>query len=417
MSTLLSPPQAAPAQPTLWRHQDFLRLWFGQTVALFGEQITLLALPLTAITMLHAGPGQLGLLNAVQFLPIAVVTLIAGVLADRVRRRPLLIIGNIGRTITLALVPIAFLTGQLTMGLLYLVAFVTGAFTAQFDVAYQSYLPAVVKPEQLIDANSKLQSSASVSQAAGLGAGGLIVQLLTAPVAIAVNSVGYFISVTALTRIRTPEPAPTDTGRSVLADLREGLQITWSDRLLRSVMLQSACFNFFWDIVLVLMPWHVVTGLGLPTAVLGPLIAGGSLGALVGSVLAPKIGQRWGAGRAMGMGMVLGSVVLILLPIASGPAPMALLLMAIAYIGNGLGMVLFNIHSMSLRQSRVPTQLLGRVSATYRCVAFIVIPLGGLAAAVLAATTGGRTALVVAAAGLTVGAMLFSRLRVVREAT
>lgn len=409
-----SPPLATRIERSLWGHRDFLRLWAGQTVALFGEQVTLLALPLTAILVLGATPGQLGALNAVQYLPIAFVTLLAGVLADRTRRRPLLIAANIGRALTLAAVPVFFALGELTMGLLYAVAFVAGTFTAQFDVAYQSYLPALVPGRQLIEANSKLQSSQSIAHAAGLGASGVLIQVLTAPVAILVNSIGYLVSVAALLGIRTPEPRPVTQSRSIRNELGEGLSIVWSDPLLRAVMLQSAWFNLFWDIVLVLIPFYAVNILHLSAALLGGVIALGSVGAFAGSLVAARLGRRLGTGRAMGLGMVIACAALLLLPLPAGSGIVTVLLLVIAYLVNGFGMTIFNIHSMTLRQSRVPGALLGRVSATYRCLSFVIIPIGGITAGALAATIGPRNTLAVAGLALLSGAVIFATCRTVR---
>jgi len=190
----------------LWRHTDFLRLWSGQTVSLFGTQVTMLALPLTAMQLLDASAGQLGILNALEYLPVACVTLLAGVLADRVRRRGLLIVSNLCRAVVLAAVPVAAWTGHLNIAILYAVAFVTGVFTAQFDVAYQAYLPTLIEKRLLVDGNSKLQASQSIAQTAGQGLSGVLIQLLTAPIAIVVDSASYVVSIVTLLAIRSVEP-------------------------------------------------------------------------------------------------------------------------------------------------------------------------------------------------------------------
>ncbi|MCX5382355.1 MFS transporter [Streptomyces sp. NBC_00083] len=408
--------EPARAPRTLWGHADFLRLWGGQTVALFGTQITLLALPLTAMQLLDASAGQLGLLNALEYLPVACVTLLAGVLADRVRRRPLLIAANLGRALVLALVPVVAWTGHLSMVLLYVVAFTTGLFTAQFDVAYQAFLPTLIEKRLLVEGNSKLQSSQSIAQTAGQGMSGVLIQLLTAPVAVVVNSVGYLVSVASLLTIRTPEPVRTGPRRSIRAELMEGLRVTLAHPVLRVVMVESAWFNLMWDVVLVVMPIYGIRSLHLGAAGLGLVIAAGSVGAFAGSLVAGRLGLRLGTGRAMAVGMMIASVALLLLPAAAGSKPLVVTLLTAGYVINGFGITVFNVHSVALRQALVPIELTGRVSATYRFAAFAVIPVGGFTGGLLAEWLGPRAALAVTVAGLVIGAVAFLGSRVVRQA-
>ncbi|MER5865549.1 MFS transporter [Kitasatospora sp. NPDC002040] len=413
----MSEPAPAPARGgALWRHADFLRLWAGQTVALFGAQVTLLALPLTAMELLDASPGQLGLLNALEYLPVACVTLLAGVLADRVRRRPLLIAANLGRALVLASIPVLAWAGHLSMGLLYAVAFVTGLFTAQFDVAYQAFLPSLIERRLLVEGNSKLQSSQSIAQTAGQGLSGVLIQLLTAPVAIVVNSLGYLVSVASLLTIRTPEPVRTGPRRSVAAEIAEGFRVTMAQPVLRVVMVQSAWFNLLWDVVLVVVPIYGIRELGLNAAGLGLVIAAGSVGAFGGSLVARRFGARVGAGRAMAAGMLLACAALVLLPLAGGPTALVVAVLTVGYVLNGFGMTVFNVHSVALRQALVATELTGRVSATFRFVAFAVIPIGGFTGGLLAEWVGARGALLVVVVGLVAGALVFYGSRTVRLA-
>ncbi|AUG80414.1 MFS transporter [Kitasatospora sp. MMS16-BH015] len=400
----------------LWRHRDFLRLWAGQTVALFGAQVTLLALPLTAMQLLDASAGQLGLLNALEYLPVACVTLLAGVLADRVRRRPLLIAANLGRALMLAVIPVMAWTDGLSMGLLYTVAFVTGLFTAQFDVAYQAYLPSLIERRLLVEGNSKLQSSQSIAQTAGQGLSGVLIQLLTAPVAVVVNSAGYLVSVVSLLLIRSPEPVRTAPRRSVRAEIAEGFRVTMAQPVLRVVMAESAWFNLLWDVVLVVVPIYGVRELHLGAAGLGLVIAAGSVGAFGGSLVARRLGDRLGSGRAMTAGMLLASAALVLLPLAGGPTWQVVAVLTAGFVLNGFGMTVFNVHSVALRQALVATELTGRVSATFRFAAFAVIPVGGFLGGLLAGWLGARAALAVVVAGLLAGAVVFYGSRTVRLA-
>src|SRR5437763_4347421 len=210
----------------LWRHADFLKLWAGQTVSVFGDQIGLLALPLLAVLTLQANAAQMGILGAAERAPFLLVGLLAGVWADRLRRRPILIAADVGRALLFGSIPLAALLGLLTMPYLYLIAFLVGILTVFFDVAYQSYLPVLVSREQLVEGNSKLEISNSVSMIAGPGLAGGLVQLITAPLAILVDAAPFVLSVVPLLLKRAPEPAPPAPAERApnRATIHEGVQ-------------------------------------------------------------------------------------------------------------------------------------------------------------------------------------------------
>src|SRR2546425_10393552 len=169
----------------LWRHADFLKLWTGETVSVFGSQVTLLAVPTVAILILHAGPFQVGLLSALEFLAFPTLGLVAGVYADRLRRRPIMIVCDLGRMLALGSIPLAFVLNLLTLEQLYIVALLTGVFTVFFDVSYQSYLPALVDRPNLIEGNTKLEITRSTAQVAGPAVAGLLIQWIGAAKAVA----------------------------------------------------------------------------------------------------------------------------------------------------------------------------------------------------------------------------------------
>jgi MFS family permease len=169
------------SRSSLWRHVDFLKLWTGESISLLGSQITFLALPITAVTWLEATPFEMGLLGALEFAPFLLFSLVAGVWADRLPRRPILISANIGRAILLGSIPLMALNYRLTMGYLYVISFAVGVLTVFFDVAYQSYLPVLVMREQLVEGNSKLEGSRSVAEIAGPAVAGGLIQAFTAP--------------------------------------------------------------------------------------------------------------------------------------------------------------------------------------------------------------------------------------------
>src|SRR5918911_2926365 len=175
----------------LWKHRDFLKLWSGETVSKLGSEVTLLALPTVAILVLHAGPLQVGLLSALEFLSFPVLGLIAGVIADRLRRRPIMIVCDLGRALALGSIPIAYSLNLLTINQLYAVALVTGVFTVFFDVSYQSYLPSLIDRKDLVEGNTKLQVSESAAQIGGPALAGFLIQVISGARAIAVDAISY----------------------------------------------------------------------------------------------------------------------------------------------------------------------------------------------------------------------------------
>ena len=185
----------------LWRHPDFLKLWAGQSVSVFGMLITKVALPIVAVLSLHASAGQVALIYAAQVAPTLAFGLLAGALADRVRRRPLLIAADVGRALTLASIPLAAVTGALSLNLIYAVTLVTSALSALFDIAYPAYLPTLIGEEQLLEGNAKLGASMSVAEVAGFGLAGTLVQALTASGAILVDIATYLVSIVSLALI------------------------------------------------------------------------------------------------------------------------------------------------------------------------------------------------------------------------
>ena len=201
----------------LWRHRDFLKLWTGETVSQFGSQVTFLAVPTVAILILHAGPFQVGVLSALEFLAFPTLGLVAGVYADRLRRRPIMIACDLGRMLAIGSIPVAFLLNALTIEQLYLVALITGIFTVFFDVSYQSYLPVLVDRPNLLEGNTKLEISRSTAQVSGPAVAGFLIQWIGGAKAVAVDALSFLVSAVALSVIKTPEPQPkpsTAGGRS-----------------------------------------------------------------------------------------------------------------------------------------------------------------------------------------------------------
>src|SRR5438445_8785952 len=191
--------------PPLSGNGDFVKLWTGFTIARVGSQITVLALPLTAVLLLGAGATETGLLVAAQMLPSIVAGLFIGVWVDRLPRRPIMIWSDIGSAVVIASVPLAAALDALSLAQLYVVSFLGGAFAVSTDLACAALVPALVGRSRLVAANSRLQASNAVAQVAGPSLGGILVQTLTAPIAMLCDAVGFVVSALFIAAIRSPE--------------------------------------------------------------------------------------------------------------------------------------------------------------------------------------------------------------------
>ena len=400
----------------LWRQADFLRLWSAETVSQLGTQVSQLALPLAAILVLDASAFEVALLGALQFLPFLLFTLPAGVWVDRLRRKPILVAADLGRAALLATVPIAYALDALTIWQLYAVAFGTGVGTVFFDVAYQSYLPALVRKDQLVEGNSKLEISRSAAFVAGPGMAGTLVAALTAPYAILLDALSFLGSAGFLARIRTEEERPERAADAHLGrELVEGLRYLLGHRYWRPFAACTATSNFFSQVVGSIFLVYAVRELDLSPQLIGLSLVPVGIGGLAGAVLANRIATRFGVGPTIvGAAVVFGPAAL-LIPLAPGSAPLPYLALSFGLLG--LAGIVYNITGISLVQTLTPERLLGRLNASRRFIVWGTIPLGALVGGVLATAFGLRAALFVGAIGSCTCFLpiLFSPLRTLRE--
>ncbi len=388
----------------LWRHGDFLKLWTAETISVFGSQISGLALPLVAILTLEVSAFEVALLGVIEFLPFILVSLPAGVWVDRLRRRPILIAGDLGRAVLLLSIPVAYMADALTIWQLYVVGFAVGVFTVFFDVAYQSYLPSLVAREQLVDGNSKLEITRSASQIGGPGASGLLVQALTAPAAVLVDALSFVASALFLFRIRRVEQRPErgeagERGPGMKAELAEGLRFVLGNPVLRSIAASTATFNFFGNLMFAVLLVYVVRDLGMSAGLIGVVMMIGNVGFLLGALTAGRISGRIGVGPAIVAGAALGAAQL-LVPLAPQDATGAVPFLVTAFVISGFGVVLYNVNQLSLRQAITPERLQGRMNSVMRFIVWGVIPLGTLVGGTIASTTTLRTSVWVGAIGM-----------------
>jgi MFS family permease len=391
----------------LWTNRDFVKFWGGDAVNRLGSQVTVLALPLSAIETLHVSPGQLGLLNTALFLPFACLTLFAGVWLERTRRRPVMIGTNLVASVLLCIIPVLYLAGVLTIDELYVVALATGSCSVFFELAYQAYVPSIVERDQLVEANGKLQASESVAQIGGPGLGGLLIQAVGAPLALFIDAFSFLWSAVglALIRAREPGPAPRAGGGRVVTDIRDGLRYTFARPWLRACALESGCYNLMWLAVETVFLLYAARSLHMPAALIGAAISSGAAGSLIGALLAERVGVRWGTGRAMLWPTVLGSSAMLLVPLVSGGRVFVVAVWFVAFVLNGAGSTIASIQVVSARQAATPPNMLSRVNATFRFLSWGFIPLGALAGGFLSEQVGMRPTLLFATAGLALSAL------------
>ena len=391
------------ATPSLWRHPGFTRLWAGQTVSVVGTQVTLVAVPLVALKLLGASTFEVGLLVAIERLPVLLVGLPAGAIVDRRRRRPVLIAGDVGRALALGSVPLAYWAHALTLVHLYAAVLVTGLLTVFFDVAYQSYLPALVEPDQLVDGNAKLQISESGAQIGGPALAGVLFGALRAG-AIAVDALSYVWSAVCLLAIRTPEapvsrPLVPEGGTPVRfrSEIAEGVRYVWNHPYLRPIAACTGISNLFSTVTVAVFFTYAVRVLHLSAATIGVIIGVGSVGFLLGAVVALPLARRFGIGRTIVASACLFGPPTLLVPLAPVRAPVPWLV--VSFLVGSVWSPVYNITQVSLRQTLCPPRLQGRMNATMRFVAWGTMPIGGLVGGVLGTTIGLRRAVLIGAVG------------------
>jgi MFS family permease len=400
----------------LLREHDFRQLFVADTISQVGTQITMLALPLVAILALDSSPFEVGVLAACETAAFILVGLPAGAWVDRMRRRNVLIFGDVARAVLLGSVPLAWWTGTLTMPQLYTVALLTGVCTVFFDVAYQSYLPHLVGRENLVEGNSKLEAVRGVSQIGGPTLAGLLVQWLTAPVAIVVDAVSFLASAVFVGLIRKREPVPERTPDAHLGrEIGEGLRFVLGNRLLRSIAMCTGTFNLFSAIGFTMMLVLLADVLRISPGTIGLVMSAGSIGGLVGAVTAMRVAKRLGQGPTIWMSCAFTAPFGLLTALVQ--PGWLLWLGAAGFAVTMWGAVVYNVAQVSFRQGLTPERLLGRMNATMRFLVWGTMPVGGLVGGVLGQQLGPREAVWIGMGGTCLAFLpvFFSPLRSMRE--
>jgi MFS family permease len=384
----------------LWTHPAFALFWAGQSVSQLGSQVTLVALPLTAILVLDATPLQVGLLTATGFAPAAVFGLLAGVWVDRVRRRRMQIACQLALATSTISIPLTAILGLLRLEQLFAIQAINGALTVLIQAAGQAYLPSIVPTARLTEANAKLATSTAASRVVGPGFAGILIQLTSAPLAMVVDALSFLGSAICLISIRVQEPAPNPSRRrSVAGEIHEGLYLVLGHRLIRPLVLAGGAYNFFAAIFVAVYTLFMVRELGFAPATLGAVIACGGIGGVLGSIAAENASSHFGVGRAIVGGMILLAAAHVAAPLAGGPEQLTVPLLAGAALFAQFGLGVMSVNRTTLIQQLVPAHAQGRVAATQNVIVLAAVPLGAVLGGLMGEPLGLRATLGIAAIG------------------
>ena len=378
------------------RHRDFRLLLLGQTTSQLGAQVSGVAIPLLAGLTLDASPLEFGLISASGTVAFALIGLPAGAWVDRWPRRPVLVASDVVRALLLASIPVAALLGILTIAQLVVVSLLSGFARVFFDVAYQSYLPAVVGKDGLLTGNSAMETVRATGQVAGPGLGGWLVALAGAANVVLIQAVTFAVSAGSLMAIRTREPAlPARTDRPRLrAEIKEGLLFVARTPLLRATAITGTAGNFSFALASAVSFLFMLDTLALSSVAIGIVLALGSLTVIAGAAWTPRLARRFGSARIIWLSLAVTGPIALVSPLAHRGWLVVLLVIGTA--AGEFGQIIYAITNVSLRQRLCPDHLLGRVNATMRFLMMGLFPLGALLGGVLGELLGLRPTLVLA---------------------
>ncbi len=389
--------------PAALREREFRRFWAGETVSLFGDQITLIALPLAGVLALHASAAEMGYLTAAGIAPALVFSLHAGAWLDRRgRRRETMIVTAFGRAALIVTIPLAYWLDLLTLAQLYVVAFLIGTLSVLFFVAYTTLFVSLVPRERYLEANSLLNGSRAFSFVGGPSVGGLLVQVLSAPGALIADAASFLVSAFTLGSIKPVEP-PTEEAES--GHVKAGMRYLWRSPVIRASLLATATINFFNFVYWALFILYANRNLGLGPGVLGLVLGAASVGGVIGSILTGRISRRLGVGPAFVLSCVVFTAPLLLVPLAHGPYWLILALLFAAEFLSGFGVMILDIVGGSIKTALIPDRLRARVAGAYMVVNYGVRPLGALAGGALGTWIGLRPTLWIASAAAISGVL------------
>ena len=405
-------------RPSLWRQRNFTLLLTGQTISMTGSAVTTVALPLVAIAVLRASAVEVGLLTAATYGAFLFVSLPAGVAVDRLPKRKIMIWCDSSRLVIIGSVPVAAALHRLTLGQLYAVALAASLCAVFFDVSLQSYIPSLLDPGDLTEGFGKLGASASFAQVSGRGLASGLVAVIGAARAVTADAVSYAVSVTCLLLIRGNEPRPErkPTGaRQLRREILQGLTFVTRHPVLRMITACAGVGNLFIAMQISLNLLFLIRVLHVAPALAGLFTAVGSLGGIVGGVLAARIGRHVGTARVLWFSLLVFGAPAFVLPLAQPGWKAALFVLG--YGAEMFACSVFAAAQLSYRQSVCPPDMRGRMNAAIRWIIWGVLPFGGVLGGLLGSTIGIRPSIWIAYAGSWASGFLvfFSPLRYARD--
>lgn len=390
----------ATEKAPLWRDGRFATYWVGQGISQFGDRITELALPLIAVTALHAGAPTVGLLTAAVWAP-NLLSLFVGTWVDhQVRKRRLLIVADLLRCVVLLTLPVAHFLGAITMTQLFAVALLAGVGQVLYQTSYPSFFVGLVRRDQFVEANSLLSGTRSASFVAGPAVAGGLIQAVTAPVAMLVDAVTFAVSAVLIGRVRVPDlPVDTTNEAGLLRRARDGMGLVLQDRYLRASLACATTINLFNLMAGALLILFASRELGLSAGVIGLALGIGATGGLLGTVLAGRLTRRIGLGRTIALGAVVFSAPFALLPLAGGPTWSRAGVLALVEFISALGVMWLDIPLNALMTAVTPDGVRSRVSGAFSSVNYGIRPLGAVLGGLVGEWIGLAPTMVVAAVG------------------
>ena len=396
-----------------------MKLWAGQTISEIGTRISREGIPLTAVIVLSASPVEMSWLIAIGGVAALIAGPLAGTLSDRSHRKPLMIVADLGRALALAAVPWAYFNGWLSIPLLLGVAAVVGALTVLFDVAYPTYVPTLVNPGQLLEANRNLALTISIAEVTGPAFTGLLIKLVTAPVAILVDAASFILSALSIAWIAQPEPAPVPPiqAQGWWREATEGVGFVFAHPLLRPLALRTATVSVAWGFFGTLYVYYAIEVLEMSTVALGIVIALGGVGNLIGALIAPRVTARYPLGKVLIASAVWLGLTSLFIPLASEPGWFSIACLGAAQLFGDVAHPILAINELTLRQKVSPPLMLGRVNACFQLLFKALFPPGAILGGGLAVWIGARQTLLICSLGILASALwlFFSPVRKLRD--
>lgn len=374
---------------SILRVKGFAWLWSGQTISVFGSQLSGLAFAVLAVNILGATEWQMGLLNTAETASFLVFGLLAGAWVDRWLKRRVMIFADLVRMVAASMIPLLWFAGLLEIWHLIVIGTIIGTATVFFDVAYQSYVPILLPKEKIAIANSRLETTGQIASVGGPSVVGFLLTIVKAPVLVLIDAISFGLSALTLSFIRDREEVKAKSERQKLSrEIAEGVRFVWNQKLILAITFCTGIGNFGGSMIMTLLPLLALRDLALSPAVYGVMISVASVGGLLGALVTSRLIKWIGEGPVVAISAVVAGLAHGLIPLAAIFQDQAVVLIATAEFLISFVALTYNITQVSARQKLCPEHLLGRMNASIRFFVWGTLPLGSLLAGVLATLFG-----------------------------